>query len=396
MKLTPSLPLVGLAALFAACSGNHGIGFGGDGGDAGGNEDGQCGFSCGNYDGGFGDGASGGCNPNPANFDVPGNNCDDDANGVVDDPPGMCDGALALAGPAGDMAKALGLCTGKSPAIADATHWGIVSATYTKGYATTAAPGAAEQHGIMSKYGSKITPRQGSSFGILSSGYAREYDMCNSPTDPFKGGCPMDPTDSGSAAPPGYPKAVGSCTPATDVHDASALILKIKVPANAKGFAFDFDFFSGEWPEWVCTTFNDSFVAWLTSTAFGGKAGDFNVSYDTNNNPINVNNAFFQACSPANATVGCLGNSSVDKCSLGNAELQGTGFYDPGSNCGQSDSGGGSTSWLTTKAPVSPGETITLQFIIWDTGDQAYDSNVLLDNWNWQATDTSVSTNPVN
>jgi hypothetical protein len=81
---------------------------------------------------------------------------------------------------------------------------------------------------------------------------------------------------------------------------------------------------------------------------------------------------------------------------LGNGELQGTGFYDPGSDCGQSDSGGGSTSWLTTKAPVAPGETITLQLIIWDTGDQAYDSTVLLDDWQWQPGQTSVSTNPVN
>ena len=142
--------------------------------------------------------------------------------------------------------------------------------------------------------------------------------------------------------------------------------------------------------------FNDSFVAWLTSAAFSGNSGDFNISYDTNNNPINVNNAFFQACSPANADVGCLGNPSTDACKLGDSELQGTGFYDPGSNCSQNDSGGGSTSWLTTQAPVQPGETITLQFIVWDTGDQVYDSSVLLDNWQWQAGDTSVVTHPVN
>jgi hypothetical protein len=388
---------VGLSALVVlGCSG-HPTGFGDvDGGDNG--DAGNCnGFSCGGLDGGFGgDGAAMGCSPNPANYDIPGNNCDDDGDGVVDNPPGMCDSGLAPTGSAANMAAALGLCTGTKPAVADATHWGVVSATYTKGYNTTAAPGAAAQHGIMTKFGNTITPRQGSSFGVLSSGYAADYDQCDTPMGPFKGGCPMDPSDNGSAAPPGYPKPVGSCTPATDVHDASALILKIKVPANANGLSFDFDFFSGEWPEWVCTTFNDSFVAWLQSSAFTGKGGDLNVSYDTNGNPINVNNAFFQACSPANAIVGCMGNTSTDKCMLGNGELQGTGFYDPGSDCGQSDSGGGSTSWLTTKAPVAPGETITLQLIIWDTGDQAYDSTVLLDDWQWQPGQTSVSTNPVN
>jgi hypothetical protein len=392
-----NLKAAGLSSLVLFACAGHPTGFGnnGDGGENG--DGGSCnGFACGDYDSGFGsDGPGQGCSPNPLNFDIPGNGCDDDGNGIVDDPP-ACDGSLALTGSAADMASALGLCTGTKPAVADSTHWGVVSATYTKGYNVNAAPGSANQHGIMTKYGSKVTPRQGSSFGVLSSGWAREYDQCNASTGPFKGGCPMDPSDTGASAPPGYPKSVGSCTPATDVHDASALVLKVKVPANAKGFSFDFDFFSGEWPEWVCTTFNDSFVAWLSSTAFTGKAGDFNISYDTNSNPINVNNAFFQACSPSNATVGCLGNASTDKCSLGNGELQGTGFYDPGSNCGQNDSGGGSTSWLVTKAPVSAGETITLQLIIWDTGDQAYDSNVLLDDWQWQATDTSVSTTPVN
>ncbi len=383
-----------LAVFVAACAGHNGSGFGADGGADGGGDDGSVcsGFSCNNFDGGFnGDGGTQGCTPDPGNFDVPGNGCDDDGDGTIDNPPGDCDGALALGGPAGDMAKALGLCK-----LASGGGWGVVSATYTKGYNTNTAPGSANQHAILKKYGSKIVPRQGSAFGVLSSGWATEYDQCNGANGVFKGGCPMDLNDLGSVAPPGYPKKVNNCTPATDVHDASALILKIKVPNNAKGFSFDFDFWSGEWPEWVCTTFNDSFVAWLTSTAFSGKGGDFNISYDPNGNPINVNNSFFQACSPANATVGCLGTQSTDKCSLGNGELQGTGFYDPGSNCSQNDSGGGATSWLTTQAPVSPGETITLQLIIWDTGDQAYDSNVILDNWQWTATTTSVGTHPVN
>ena len=63
-----------------------------------------------------------------------------------------------------------------------------------------------------------------------------------------------------------------------------------------------------------------------------------------------------------------------------------------GNFSGQTDSGGGGTGWLTTKAPVQPGETITLEFRIWDTGDSAYDSSVLLDNWTWETTDTSVGT----
>jgi hypothetical protein len=39
-----------------------------------------------------------------------------------------------------------------------------------------------------------------------------------------------------------------------------------------------------------------------------------------------------------------------------------------------------------------PSETITIQFIIWDTGDWNYDSSVLLDNWAWAPTPVTPGT----
>jgi hypothetical protein len=51
---------------------------------------------------------------------------------------------------------------------------------------------------------------------------------------------------------------------------------------------------------------------------------------------------------------------------------------------GSQASGGGATGWLTTTTPAKPGETITLEYIIWDTGDSQYDSSVLIDNFIWQ------------
>jgi hypothetical protein len=329
------------------------------------------------------------CTPDPENYDIPGNGCDDDGDGIVDNTI-TCDTSLGLTGPAGDMAKALGLCQ-----LSSSTSWGVVAATYTKGYASTLPPGADTQHGILPTFGTNIVPREGAALGVLSSGYAREYDQCTTTTDPFKVGCTMDMGDAGaSTAPPGYPKP-GTCELASDVHDASALVLQIKVPKNARGFSFDFDFMAGDWPEWVCSKYNDVFVAWLTSTAYAGVAGDFNIAYDTSMSGITVNSPFLQACSPASATVGCQGTTqSTDSCSLGAGELLGTGFSDPGMHCSQTDSGGGSTGWLTTKAPATPGETMTIQFIIWDTGDATYDSSVLLDDWKWQATTPSVGTSP--
>ncbi len=336
------------------------------------------------------DGSSGGCNPNPANFDVPGNNCDDDGDGIVDNPQGTCDTGLPTSAPsAAQFAKAIGLCPNQGDT------WGVTSATYTQGVGSTKAP-MTQQYGTDATFGTNVKARQGNVLGILSSGVAAPED-CSENQGEFKGAI-CSSTGAGSP-PPGYPKNAKinnvTCPGSTVANDVVDVVLKVQVPANAKGFSFDFNFYSGEWPEWVCTSFNDSFVAWLTSTAWKGNASDFNISLDPNNNPVSVNNQFFQACSPANATVGCAGSASLpkDTCTLGNGELQGTGFFISGDDsCGQTDSGGGATGWLTTQAPVTPGEVITIQFMVWNTGDEAYDSSVLLDNWQWVATDTTVTT----
>ena len=337
-------------------------------------------------DSGGGDGTiGGGCNPNPDNFDIPNNNCDDDGDGTIDNG-SNCDQGLQVTGDAVAFAKSIGLCKSASQG-----GWGIVSATYSNGFGSSTPPDA-EQHGILSKFGNVIKPRQGSMLGVLSSGWAREYDNCAGGNEPFKGGCPMN---GAGTAPTGYPKASPSCPNASispNVNDVIDLKLTIKVPANAKGISFDFNFLSGEWPEYVCTTFNDSFIAYLKSNAFNNGKAD-NISVDSKKNPVSVNHGFFDRCSPMNLS--CFNfPPNYQACAGGDAELKGTGFYDPQDSCfsGQTDSGGGGTGWLTTKAPVQPGETITLEFMIWDTGDSAYDSSVLLDNWTWETTDTSVGT----
>jgi hypothetical protein len=43
----------------------------------------------------------------------------------------------------------------------------------------------------------------------------------------------------------------------------------------------------------------------------------------------------------------------------------------------------GATRWLTTSAPATPGETVTLVFAIFDLRDSNLDSYVFLDNFRW-------------
>ncbi len=228
---------------------------------------------------------------------------------------------------------------------------------------------------------------------MLSSGFAREKDECQT-TGEFQGGCSMQKLAAPGMAPPGFPKSATGCVVSMGVNDVSVLHLEIKVPNNAKGLSFDFNFFSGEWPEFVCTQFNDAFIAYLKSTAFNGGVPD-NISFDAKQNPVSVNNGFFDRCSPTPAKVGCLGMPTTHACAGGDAELRGTGFYAPYTHCPmQMDSGGGATGWLTTSAPVAPGEIITLDLMIWDTGDSIYDSSILLDNFTWLPGPTTTVTVP--
>jgi hypothetical protein len=86
---------------------------------------------------------------------------------------------------------------------------------------------------------------------------------------------------------------------------------------------------------------------------------------------VSVNVAFFDVC---------------QGCPAGTNELMGTGF---------AVSEGG-TSWLETTAPIAGGDTFTIRYAIWDTGDTAYDSTTLIDNFKWIANGgtVSVGTNP--
>jgi hypothetical protein len=402
MRTFAALSVASLALAFAACSGSAKTsGFGdqdGGGGDNGGGDDNGGGndASYGSDIGMIGSHSEGGttttCSPNPLNYDVPGNNCDDDDDGMVDNVI-VCDQGLANTGDAPTFVKAMGLCQ-----TADATHWGVVSATYSDGFNRTNPP-AAGQHGIMSTFGNVIVPREGQSLGVLSSGGAGATDSDMGPQ--FKGGKngmqPAIDTEFGAGqnyAPPGYPLSTSACPVMQTTYDAINVSVQIKVPANAQGFSVDFDFWSGEWPDYVCTEYNDSFVAMLNSQAVMGGVLT-NISKDMMGNPINVNAGFFDHCTPG-AGLGCQGgnqSTGTSTCTGGVGELAGTGFDNPIMQyCpGVASTSGGATGWLTSTENAQPGETLTIQFIIWDTGDWNYDSSVLLDNWKWVPTPPSMT-----
>jgi hypothetical protein len=53
---------------------------------------------------------------------------------------------------------------------------------------------------------------------------------------------------------------------------------------------------------------------------------------------------------------------------------------------------GGATKWLITDAPVVPAETMELELMVFDVGDNLLNSLVLLDNFTWNQAALSVGT----
>ena len=384
-------------------SGGSGAGIiGGDGtGGTGQNVDPPCTVGDPNVDS-DGDGfttAQGDCNDcsaamNPGAYDFAGDGVDEDCNGKVDDEPTGCDTGLNVAGDALAAAKAIGLCRTQQ-----GSSWGLVSAKWVFPDGTTQSqPGGGflstncanggeppnpESHGILGSFGNAIKPRDGASLLAMSSGVARSGNQSasqNGANGTSPDGAQMC---TKSNTPPGFPVASTGCAfpPATDTtaNDGMALELVIKTPTNAHQLSFDFDFYTYEFPNYVCSTYNDFFVALLQTKAPLDPKWNGNISFDSQGNPVSVNNGLVDVCQGPTSAGG-----KNFPCSLGPGEMNGTGFDDSG------PSQSAATSWLNTKAGIVPGETITLRFAVWDAGDEVLDTTVLIDNFGWDVDEGSA------
>lgn len=332
--------------------------------------------------GGNGTGGAGGA----AEYVPADEDCDGEADNVAEPD---CDAGLQLASTDPmDGARAIELCK----VAEDETDWGLLAAEYVDANGGTLA--ANVQVGIFSTFGPNVPPQQGGSMLALSSGTARLPGQPGACTSNSCG------TYMIKTAPPGFPQAPPNCPISADIHNDIGLEVTLRAPTNATGYQFDFKFQSFEFGEYVCTNFNDQFIALVNPAPSGAQDG--NISFDSAGNPVSVNIAFFDVCnSCADFAQNCFDNppavvcptAPVGCCSAGGAQLVGTGF-DTGFGGGE-DAGG--TSWLRTVAPVEGGSAFAIRFAIWDTGDASWDSTTIIDNFQWIADGGSVlvGTNPV-
>ncbi len=348
---------------------------------------------------------------NPGAFDLVGNMVDDDCDAKLDNVVPACDAGLATNSAVGnDYAKAIDLCqfTVENPPLLKDKKWGVITSTFSR--ANGAGVPAANAKSIRNGFGTGgIIPQKNSNLAIFSTGNAADQGDANPGYADFEigtdnGANSAAPTDWLAANGNAFPNAPGCPGPgSTTAYNSIMLKIRVRVPTNAKSFSVQMHFFSAEWPEYVCTNFNDLFVTLVDSQGAGNPADKNIAIYTTPQNqkyPVGVNIAkaaagLFTECK--NGTVACNGAAfNYANCSAGVNPLNGTGFQvtnDAG--CGANNTTGGGTGWLKMAGNVKGGETMEIRFTIWDTGDGVWDSLVLLDDWQWsvQASQPGVQPN---
>ena len=153
----------------------------------------------------------------------------------------------------------------------------------------------------------------------------------------------------------------------SNAEDKMWFSFKLKAPAiangdvaDAKGYTFDFAYFSAEFPEYVDSQFNDIFVVWQNSEDYTG-----NVTF-IDGQPMTVT-----ALWPIDFQGEC--DFLDPNCAGDDPHLAGTGHI----------TDGGATGWYKATGGIKPGEEFLLAFAVFDMGDSSFDTTALIDNWQW-------------
>ena len=369
---------------------------------------------------------------NPGAIEVVGNAIDDNCNNKTDlfdmEDTVPCDSALTSNPqmPA-DYAKALGVCrtTEENPGDKKNRTWGLIDAKIVRADGSPLGDWGAVS--IRDKFGSiQPAPLEGGRVVVLSSGISADSSQTNPGpnVDPGDTNVSSSHTPSSSVsisncsqpycvkdwfATPNLPLKPANGLPdspscsssdSSTANDSVMIVLRMRAPTNVRAFSFNSYFFSAEYPEYVCSSFNDQFIA-LVDTPSGTPAPipnpiDKNLMTYTNAGqqwPIGINIAhdtsLFAVCESQTANPSCWESDvSSLSCGLGPDQLTGTGFDLLTGGCRI----GGGTYWLTTAGNVIPGQVVELRIALWDVGDSIYDSLAVIDGFKWLASATLPGT----
>jgi Ca2+-binding RTX toxin-like protein len=174
-------------------------------------------------------------------------------------------------------------------------------------------------------------PRNGNTFGLLSTG---------------------DPTladDPNAFSSSGRDNAGGAVRGDTD-RDVTILKIDLNVASGQNCLQFDFKFLSEEFPEYVGSNYNDAFIAEVDASTWDTVGSDItapdNIALDPFGDLISINSS-----GPTSVSTGAAAGTTYDA----------------------------ATNVVGARSPITPGPH-SLYLSIFDQGDNAFDSAVLLDN----------------
>lgn len=247
------------------------------------------------------------------------------------------------------------------------------SALVSSDYSSPTSSPIADTFAAVERFGdgsNDLDAKKGGSYALMASGWALGTQHS---VDVGGVGVP-DPVMKGGAS----------------MYNAMEWTLKLKAPTGANGIRFKHVFFSQEYDEYVGSNFNDKFYVILQAGSTNGGAPTV-INYTDCRNPDThydfVCSPGMQFCNPRARYCYIAINTALSECcwlggcpdGTATTDIGGTGFSCAASQSADSSNTGSSTGWLVTEWPIEPGETFEITFHVHDTGDGIYDSEVILD-----------------